>query len=180
MSILQCIILWLFGGTEGKSKERGRQAREAGGGRKRGVGGEDINSERKAEHKAEDKCSEGSIAGTISEEDPIIVACQRRLDDKSLTSKEKTFSVLFLGSSLYTLSALVPREAGSWREGWTEFEETVRDQLLPALLQVSSCTGLGSTISQLAYIVSSQYMARISPHVRCTCFFPMIHLHFYR
>lgn len=52
-----------------------------------------------------------------------------------------------------------------WQEGGGEVEKTVADQLLPALLEVATCTAIQPLSRQLAYLVAAQYMARVNPQV---------------
>lgn len=44
-------------------------------------------------------------------------------------------------------------------------EATLTEELLPALLEVATCTAIQSLPRQLAYLVAAQYMARINPEV---------------
>jgi hypothetical protein len=100
-------------------------------------------------------------------EDPISAASrQTSQDGLKSTSAEKTFSLLFLNPSLYTLAAvLLPEDVGGWSQGSEELHQTVGEQVLPALLEVSACTAFQSVTTRVAYIVTAQYMSRISPQV---------------
>ena len=99
-------------------------------------------------------------------EDPISAASrQMSQDGLKSTSAEKTFSLLFLNPSLYALAAVLPADVGGWNQGSEELHQTVGEQVLPALLEVSACTAFQSVTTRLAYIVTAQYMSRISPQV---------------
>ena len=99
-------------------------------------------------------------------EDPITAASrQLSIDGPKPTSAEKIFSLLLLNNSLYTLAALLPVDVCGWGQEWGELHQTVGEQVLPALLEVSACTALQSVTIRLAYIVAAQYMSRISPQV---------------
>ena len=101
-----------------------------------------------------------------ADEDPITTASRQKAQSYQIpTSAEKTFSLLFLGPSLYTLAAVLPGSVSGWGEESAEVRETVQKQLLPSLLQVAACTALQYLTRRLAYIVTAQYMSRVSPQV---------------
>lgn len=52
-----------------------------------------------------------------------------------------------------------------WKEGGKDVDATLTEELLPALLEVATCTAIQSLSRQLAYLVAAQYMARINPEV---------------
>lgn len=44
-------------------------------------------------------------------------------------------------------------------------DTSLAEELLPALLEVATCTPIQPLSRQLAYLVSAQYMARVNPEV---------------
>ena len=134
------------------------------------------------------------------DEDPITVASRLRCQGNTdASSMEKTFASLNMSRTLYTLAAVLPADLSvrqlhiypqpasaytvcvcilqlsAWMGGGGEVEQCLAGQLLPALLEVATCTPIQPSSRQLAYLVAAQYMARANPQVQCTYMYMYLH-----
>lgn len=63
------------------------------------------------------------------------------------------------------ISCVLCLQLSVWQEGGGEVDRSLAEELLPALLEVATCTPIQPLPRQLAYLVSAQYMARVNPEV---------------
>ena len=175
--ILECST-WLIGVFQAEEKEQEKKKASKSGAESEAEVGEkgkqSSEPEVTVERDTSDAATTEDVGGeaSLSERENPINTASRQLSQGSpkSSSAEKTFSLLFLNPALFTLAAVLPDDVGGWGEWSDELHQTVGEQVLPALLEVSACTAFQSLTSRLAYIVTAQYMSRISPEVKLSLF----------
>ncbi|XP_064406559.1 zinc finger ZZ-type and EF-hand domain-containing protein 1-like isoform X2 [Halichondria panicea] len=102
------------------------------------------------------------------EESPIVKASKRPQDmDSNIGFNERNFSTCYMDSILGLLTAVLPKEfnLSAWIQHKQDIEVFLAEELLPSLLQLSSCCEVTSPLRLQALLVAAQYFARLNPQV---------------